>query len=101
MSVEIGCWSPWYVIVEWKTLVAVNARRIVLALTCQTILEVMLLLVDTLASMAITFAATAHSNVTDCIVVGAKHLRIVEHLVTERVQTIQRDSNVRRSNPLF
>ena len=101
MSIQVSGGLPGHVIVERQTPLAIHAIRIMLALAGEPILEILLLLERALVGVAVALAATAHGNVRDGVVVGLEHLWVIEHLVAERVQSIQSDSNVGGSHPVL
>lgn len=55
----------------------------------------------TLAGMSIALATRTHGNVTDGIEVRLEHLGITEEFVTEGVQSVQRDTDIRGRDPLL
>lgn len=54
-----------------------------------------------LARVSVTLATCSDSNVADGIEIRLEHLRISEDLITEGVQTIQRDTNVCGCHPVL
>lgn len=51
--------------------------------------------------MAVTLTTCTNSNIGNGIEVGSQHLFVAKQFVTERVQTIQRDSDISRCDPLL
>jgi len=91
---------PRRILIKRRTPLTVHAGREVPTLTRQPILQVPLLLHRAPVGVAVTLAPAAHSDARNGVVIGLEHLRVVEHLVAERVQAIQRDADVGGGHPL-
>lgn len=51
--------------------------------------------------MAVALAACTHRDIRNGVEVRAQYLRVAKHLVTERVQTVQGNLDVRCSDPVL
>lgn len=56
---------------------------------------------DAVAGVSVALAPSTHSNISDGVEVGPEYLRVPKHLVSESVQTVQRDLDVRGSYPVL
>lgn len=51
--------------------------------------------------MTVALAACTHRDIRNSVEIRAKHLRVTKHLVSERVQAVQGNLDVRRSDPVL
>lgn len=93
--------SPGRVVVEGQALVAVGARRVVLAAAHAHRRASQVRHRDALARVPVALAPGADGEIGDGVEVGSQHLRVAEHLVTERVEAVQRDPQLRGRHPVL
>jgi len=70
------------------------------ALALEACLEVLVLELDALISVAVALAPASDGYVTDGVEVRPEDFRVAENIVTERVQAVQAQSDVGSSDPV-
>lgn len=93
--------SPWSIVVERQTLLAIGAIGVMFALANLSSFTIQPCAIDALVGVSVTFATGTNCNISDCIEVRPEYLLVTEQLVTESVESVQDDSNVSGSDKLL
>lgn len=92
---------PRGVVVKRQTLVAVRPRSVVLAFAHSPPGAVDSRRSDAFGSVTVALAPCPHGHVGDGVEIGAQHLLIAEHFITEGVEPVQRYHNVGGCHPFL